>query len=253
MNIAVIGCGFVGGTVADFLEGHLVNVWRVDPNLYPHTEISYGIKDCDAFIVCVPTPENKDGTCDDSIVKLVIEELDTDKPILLKSTVTPDLMEKYPGNVTYNPEFLRANSAKEDFAKQEVFILGAVNPAFEEQLDFWSNLFMPFLPNTLEKRMTRTDAAMVKYTHNAWLATKVAFFHELFLNTKHMQDFNYSTLTSTLGYMKNIGPSHMIAPNFDGKLGFGGHCFPKDTKALTKTVKHSILSKVIETNKELNR
>ena len=112
---------------------------------------------------------------------------------------------------------------------------------------------MPFLHKASEKRMTRTDAAMIKYTHNAWLALKVAFFHELFLNTKHMQDFNYSTLTSTLGYMKNIGPSHMIAPGFDGKLGFGGHCFPKDTKALTKTVKHSILSKVIETNKELQR
>jgi UDPglucose 6-dehydrogenase len=251
MNIAVIGCGFVGGTVADFLESHLVTVSRVDPNLYPHTEISRGITDCDAFIVCVPTPENKDGTCDDSIVKLVIEELDTDKPILLKSTVTPDLMEKYPSNVTYNPEFLRANSAKEDFQKQEVFILGGEN---EEHMQFWENLIVPFLDRGLRiKRMSRTTASMIKYTHNAWLATKVAFFHELFLNTKHMQDFNYSTLTSTLGSMRNIGPSHMIAPNFDGNFGFGGHCFPKDTKALTKIVKHSILNEVIETNKELNR
>jgi len=253
MNIAVIGCGFVGSTVADFLESHLVNVWRIDPNLYPNTRLENIKANIEAFIICVPTPEGEDGSCDDSIVKQVIEELDTDKPILLKSTVTPDLLEKYPSNVVYNPEFLRANSAKKDFAEQELFILGAINPAFGEQLDFWSNLFMPFLHNTLEKRMTRTDAAMIKYTHNAWLATKVAFFHELFLNTKHMKDFNYSELTSTLGYMKNIGPSHMIAPNFDGKLGFGGHCFPKDVKALTKTVKHSILSKVIETNKELQR
>ena len=253
MNIAVIGCGFVGSTVADFLESHLVNVWRIDPNLYPNTRLENIKVNIEAFIICVPTPEGEDGSCDDSIVKQVIKELDTDKPILLKSTVTPDLLEKYPSNVVYNPEFLRANSAKKDFAEQELFILGAINPAFGEQLDFWSNTFMPYLPNTLEKRMTRTDAAMIKYTHNAWLATKVAFFHELFLNTKHMKDFNYSELTSTLGYMKNIGPSHMIAPNFDGKLGFGGHCFPKDVKALTKTVKHSILNKVIETNKELQR
>jgi len=251
MNIAVIGCGFVGSTVADFLEGHLVNVWRVDPNLYPHTEISRGITDCDAFIVCVPTPENKDGTCDDSIVKLVIEELDTDKPILLKSTVTPDLMEKYPSNVTYNPEFLRANNAKKDFAEQELFILGAINPAFGEQLDFWSNLFMPFLHKASEKRMTRTDAAMIKYTHNAWLALKVAFFHELFLNTRRMEDFNYSELTSTLGNMKNIGASHMIAPNFEGTFGYGGHCFPKDVKALTNLLDHSILKQLIESNDSL--
>ena len=39
MNIGVIGCGFVGATVADFLEGHLVNVWRIDPKLYPATDI----------------------------------------------------------------------------------------------------------------------------------------------------------------------------------------------------------------------
>ena len=249
MNIAVIGCGFVGSTVADFLEGHLVTVSRVDPKLYPHTEISRGINKCDAFIVCVPTPENKDGTCDDSIVKLVIEELDTDKPILLKSTVTPDLMEKYPSNVTYNPEFLRANSAKEDFQKQEVFILGGEN---EEHMQFWENLIVPHLDRPITiKRMSRTTASMIKYTHNAWLATKVAFFHELFLNTRSMEDFNYSQLTSTLGGMKNIGNSHMIAPNFEGTFGYGGHCFPKDVKALTTLTDHSILKQLIESNEEL--
>ena len=72
MSIAVIGCGFVGGTVADFLEGHLVTVSRVDPKLYPHTEISPGINKCDAFIVCVPTPENEDGTCAVSYTHLTL-------------------------------------------------------------------------------------------------------------------------------------------------------------------------------------
>ena len=110
---------------------------------------------------------------------------------------------------------------------------------------------MPFLHNALEKRMTRTDAAMVKYTHNAWLALKVAFFHELFLNTRRMEDFNYSELTSTLGNMKNIGPSHMIAPNLEGKFGYGGHCFPKDVKALTTLTDHSILKQLIESNDKL--
>ena len=250
MNIAVIGCGFVGSTVADFLESHLVNVWRIDPNLYPSTELESIKAKMGAFIICVPTPECEDGSCDDSIVKKVIKDLNTHKPILLKSTVTPDKMGYYPSNVTYNPEFLRAAHAREDFQKQEVFILGGEN---EEHMQFWENLIVPHLNQPKVKRMSRTTASMIKYTHNAWLATKVAFFHELYLNTKYMRDFNYSELTSTLAMFKNIGPSHMIAPNFDGKLGFGGHCFPKDTKALTNTVKHSILSKVIETNKELNR
>jgi UDPglucose 6-dehydrogenase len=249
MKIAVIGCGFVGSTVADFLESHLVQVHRIDPK-YHNTTVFDVRETCEAFVICVPTPEGKDGVCDDQAVRQVINQLDTDKPILLKSTVTPDLMQDYPDNVAYNPEFLRANSAKEDFQKQELFILGSKD---ENHMDFWSKLFMPFLHNTVEKRMSRTEAAMVKYTHNAWLATKVAFFHELFLSTKDMQDFNYSTITSALGYMKNIGPSHMMVSDDNETLGYGGHCFPKDVKALTNTIEHSILEQVISTNKRLNK
>ena len=156
-------------------------------------------------------------------------------------------MEKYPSNVTYNPEFLRASQAKDDFQKQELFILGGDN---EEHMTFWENLMVPHLNDALVKRMSRATASMIKYTHNAWLATKVAFFHELFKNLPN--DVSYSTLTSTLGQMKNIGPSHMIAPSFEGTLGYGGHCFPKDVKALTNILEHSILEQVITTNKHLN-
>ena len=53
--------------------------------------------------------------------------------------------------------------------------------------------------------------------------------------------------------MTNIGPSHMIAPNFEGTLGYGGACFPKDMKALTNCMDHSIIEQVITTNKRLNK
>ena len=245
MHIAVIGCGFVGSTVADFLERHLVKVSRIDPNLYPSTEISRGIRNqCEAFIICVPTPEGEDGKCDDSIVKSVLRQLSTHKPILLKSTVTPNLMRDYPSNLTYNPEFLRAKNAKEDFLKQEVFVLGTDD---EQQYTFWKNLFNHLNTNVIHT--DRSTASMIKYTHNAWLATKVAFFHELFANLP--KDVNYSELTSTLGQIKNIGASHMIAPSFEGTLGYGGHCFPKDVKALTNILEHSILEQVKVTNKRL--
>ena len=172
--------------------------------------------------------------------------MDTQKPILLKSTVTPDLMREYPSNVTYNPEFLRALHAEKDFENQEMFILGGED---QEQTTFWSNLFSHL--NTKVVVTNRTTASMIKYTHNAWLATKVAFFHELFENAP--KDMNYSMLTSTLAQMKNIGPSHMIVPSDAGTLGYGGHCFPKDVKALTNTIDHSILEQTITTNKRLNK
>ena len=245
MKIAVIGCGFVGATVANYLEKHLVEVYRVDPKYYDTTV--FDIREtCEAFIVCVPTPEGKDGVCDDSAIVKVINQLDTQKPIMLKSTVTPDLMREYPDNVTYNPEFLRALHAEEDFENQELFILGGED---QEQITFWSNLFSHL--NTKVVVTNRTTASMIKYTHNAWLATKVAFFHEIFANAP--KDMNYSMMTSSLAQMKNIGPSHMMVPSDTGTLGYGGRCFPKDVKALTNTIDHSILEQTIITNKRLNK
>lgn len=245
MKIAVIGCGFVGATVANYLEKHLVEVHRVDPKYYDTTV--FDIREtCDAFIVCVPTPEGKDGICDDSAIVQVINQLDTQKSILLKSTVTPDLMREYPSNVTYNPEFLRALHAEKDFENQELFILGSED---QEQTTFWSNLFSHL--NTKVVVTNRTTASMIKYTHNAWLATKVAFFHEIFANAP--KDMNYSMMTSTLAQIKNIGPSHMMVPSDAGTLGYGGHCFPKDVKALTNIIDHSILEQTITTNKRLNK
>lgn len=245
MKIAVIGCGFVGATVANYLEKHLVEVHRVDPKYYDTTV--FDIREtCEAFIVCVPTPEGKDGVCDDSAIVQVINQLDTQKPIMLKSTATPDLMREYPSNVTYNPEFLRALHAEKDFENQELFILGSED---QEQITFWSNLFSHL--NTKVVVTNRTTASMIKYTHNAWLATKVAFFHEIFANAP--KDMNYSMMTSSLAQMKNIGPSHMMVPSDTGTLGYGGHCFPKDVKALTNTIDHSILEQTIITNKRLNK
>lgn len=245
MKIAVIGCGFVGATVANYLEKHLVEVYRVDPKYYDTTV--FDIREtCEAFIVCVPTPEGKDGVCDDSAIVQVINQLDTQKSILLKSTVTPDLMREYPSNVTYNPEFLRALHAEKDFENQELFILGGED---QEQITFWSNLFSHL--NTKVVVTNRTTASMIKYTHNAWLATKVAFFHEIFANAP--KDMNYSMMTSTLAQIKNIGPSHMMVPSDAGTLGYGGHCFPKDVKALTNIIDHSILEQTIITNKRLNK
>ena len=245
MKIAVIGCGFVGATVANYLEKHLVEVHRVDPKYYDTTV--FDIREtCEAFIVCVPTPEGKDGVCDDSAIVQVINQLDTQKPIMLKSTATPDLMREYPSNVTYNPEFLRALHAEKDFENQELFILGSED---QEQITFWSNLFSHL--NTKVVVTNRTTASMIKYTHNAWLATKVAFFHEIFANAP--KDMNYSMMTSSLAQMKNIGPSHMMVPSDTGTLGYGGHCFPKDVKALTNPIDHSILEQTITTNKRLNK
>jgi UDPglucose 6-dehydrogenase len=244
-TIAVFGVGFVGSTVANYLEKQDNKIIRVDINLHPDTDPIKAIKKCDGVIICVPTPSNSDGSCDDSIVRTVLELAKNKTNILLKSTVTFNCMTEYSDNVVYNPEFLREMFAEKDFANQKQLVFGAEN---KDCIDFWENLFDNLECDVI--KTNRTTASMIKYVHNGWLATKVAFFHELFQNGP--KDMHYGTVTTTLARMPTIGATHMIVPNLDGTLGYGGNCFPKDIKALTNVLEHSILNTVNSTNRGLN-
>ena len=252
MNIAVFGCGYVGGTVADWLESQEHTVYRIDPKLYPMTDKDEALMECSHVIIAVPTPMLEDGTCDDSAVKEILSDtaMDYRHKILLKSTVTPDLINNYPVQVCVSPEFLRARHAKQDFENSEVLVIGH-HENNSRDADEWIEMFVKLTPQIT--KCSRETASLIKYTHNAWLATKVAFFHELFKRTRNMENVNYNDLSMTLSRMKNIGASHMIVPNDEGGLGYTGHCFPKDIEALTNFFKHSILEQVKATNKQLNK
>ena len=235
--ILCVGCGFVGGTVADWLEEVGVEIVRIDPKLNSN-KISDFIDQASGAVVAVPTP-TVDGRCDESYIVQVLKELGTEIPILLKSTVPPTMMEKYSDNVTCNPEFLRQLTSKEDWYEQKHFILGGGN------YEYWREVFEPLDVEFIHTE--RDTACMVKYMHNCWLAIKVAYFHEIF----SLREYNHEGMVEILSKMENIGPSHMRASNDDGGLGFGGACFPKDTEAFYDVIGSKILERVIEINKKL--
>jgi len=241
-QLLVIGCGFVGETVAQSLEEDDVVVVRIDPK-YNDNKISDYEGNIAGAIVAEPTP-TVNGVCDDSAIREVLEQLG-DVPVLLKCTVPPNMLETYPDNVTYNPEFLRAKTAKEDFDNQEIFILGGT----QMNCYFWEMVFSYM--NVEFIKTDRTTASMVKYVHNTWLSIKVAFFHELMYNNG--SKYNHSEMIDILAKFENIGPSHMKAPNDVGGYGFEGHCFPKDTEAFLDFTDSEILRKVIEVNNKLRK
>jgi UDP-glucose 6-dehydrogenase len=243
----VVGCGHIGETMANALEEFGYAVVRIDPKHNDNKISDYIHMNDLGAVVSVPTP-TVDGLCDDSIVREVLEELG-DTPVLLKSTVLPDIVESYADNVVYSPEFLR--TSEKDFDNQEVCILGGI----PDNTTMWKNILSSMNVEFIET--DRHTASMVKYVHNSWLATKVAFFHEL-LNITTDKNLiqpkrlgKHQRVIDILARFENIGPSHMTAPNDEGSLGFGGECFPKDTLAFLHYTDSEILQKVIEVNSKL--
>jgi UDPglucose 6-dehydrogenase len=255
-TIAVFGCGFVGGTTADFLEETGSTVIRVDPVKYPDQDPLVALKKADGVVIAVPTPMGDDGQCDDSIVRSLFKIIGPKRRVLLKSTVTMDNIVDYPKNVVYNPEFLRERCAMDDF-KAATFQIFGTDEKGDSLADtsWWAELFeesYKALGTEIECVFTdRPTASMIKYVHNSWLATKVAWFHELYASLP--KQVNYDSLTGILGMFDRIGPDMMAAPNFEGSLGYGGACFPKDVSALLKILPHRILENVHATNSELNK
>ena len=228
--ILVIGCGYVGNTVANSLS----NVIKIDPKYYDNKIENFMY---DGAVICLPTP-TVDGMCDDSLIEETIDKLG-DTRILIKSTVLPNLLDKYGDNVVYSPEFLREAHAERDYQKNNNIIWGGKR----NQIDWWISKFHFEDKNNMI--MNRKDASMVKYIYNCFLATKVAVFHDIY--SKLDKSFNYHSIINTLADFENIGPSHMKVKN----LGYDGSCFPKDMEAFANWLDSEILKNVIDVNKKL--
>lgn len=247
-KILVIGYGFVGKTVAQNL---IHNDYRVEI-LDPAKGKPARPYDCAGAIICVNTPTRADGSCDDSNVVDAIrtaEQLVKSKRIMVKSTVTPDLVAKYPKQVVMNPEFLKQTNAYEDFKNQKFMVWGGDL----EQIRWWNNIFKHIVCPRVTT--TREAASWIKYIHNTWLATKVVFFHELHKAAASYGQLDdlHSAIEGVKQYDEQVGPSHMYAPNLSGTLGYEGACFPKDTQAFSQFADTELLKEVIRINDGLNK
>jgi UDPglucose 6-dehydrogenase len=244
MNLTLIGYGFVGKAVYEVLKDHH-DIKVVDPQ-YNKNLIT---DDADGYIICVPTPSSDDGSCNMDIVNTVVKACPLDKPILIKSTISLEGwrkdLEPQDKQITFSPEFLTAANANEDFKNQDKMLFGGSNKEFWYDVFIKCKAFDPIYATVEELIFT-------KYLRNSFLATKVAFFNEVF-DLCETAGVDYNQIKAMVGMDDRITHSHMQVPGPDGSRGFGGACFPKDTKALLHTanelnVSLPILSTAVKSN-----
>lgn len=237
LKLGIVGHGFVG-KATDWGFNKRVKKFIVDPLL--NTNIS-DLKNFEPEIVfiCVPTPMSNDGSQDSSIIDKVIKDLILHCPNaikVVKSTVLPSLLDelhKLDSKLIYNPEFLREKHANLDFVNSDMIIFGG-DRNISTQV---SNAYLRH-SRCKTKEHIFTDlktASLIKYSINTFLASKVIFFNELHsiyekLNVKD----SWESVINIISRDNRMGDSHMDVPGHDGRKGFGGACFPKDSVALIK-------------------
>ncbi|MEH7224212.1 UDP-glucose/GDP-mannose dehydrogenase family protein [Bacillus sp. JJ1566] len=212
----------------------------IEGRLYFTTNPRYAYTHADVIFIAVGTPQNVDGTANLDYVFDVAEtiavHIENDVIICTKSTVpvgTNDkikhfiVSKKLPQlrvEIISNPEFLREGSAVFDFFYGDRIVIGAAN---EESAEVLAKIYQP-----LKIPIIKTDvksAEMIKYASNAFLATKISFVNEIARMCEKV-GANIDDVTYGIGKDQRIGPYFLKAG-----LGYGGSCFPKDTRALMHT------------------
>jgi len=206
------------------------------------TDIEEGVKKALVIFIAVGTPPRRDGSTDlsyiDTVARSIAENMNGYKVIVTKSTVpigTGERIkriihqyqkEKVRFDVVSNPEFLREGSAIEDFMRPNRVVIGAESSeAIAIMKDLYSPLYLIETPFVITNVPT---AEMIKYASNAFLATKISFINEI-ANICEQVGADVHQVAKGMGLDQRIGPK-FLHPG----AGFGGSCFPKDTKAITQ-------------------
>tara|TARA_Y200000002_G_C22569575_1_gene616040 strand:+ start:219 stop:1055 length:837 start_codon:yes stop_codon:yes gene_type:complete len=233
-KIGIIGQGFVGNAVYQKFK-NFYNILTFDLIKEKCNSTLEKIKqECKIVFICVPTPMDKAGKCNTSIVENVVSQFSDLKDVILinKSTVTPGFTEKLNSSykniqTIFNPEFLTERNSVDDYKNQNRIILGGPRPA----TTIIKNIFSKAFPNSIIIKTGSKHAEMIKYFTNSFLATKVSFANEMYDLCSKL-DLDFDKIVEYSLYDKRIGNSHLNVPGPDGDFGFGGHCFPKDLSAI---------------------
>tara|TARA_B100000427_G_C15490658_1_gene587403 strand:- start:388 stop:1686 length:1299 start_codon:yes stop_codon:yes gene_type:complete len=227
------------------------------------TDIKNSIKQSDIVFICVGTPTNKKNNKAElkyvfSVANSIKRNLNKYKIVVTKSTVpvtTGDKIEKIINSkknknkfdVVSNPEFLREGEAIRDFLYPDRVVIGTSSKKANNILN---NLYLPIIKKKNRYFHTsRRAAELIKYASNGFLATKITYINEI-ANLCEKSNIDIKEVSIGMGLDERIGDRFLRAGP-----GYGGSCFPKDTKALVTTAKKfksnlSIVKAVIKSNND---
>lgn len=232
LRIGIAGVGVIGGALYRWLKKNTSHeVLREDPGL-GFSELDPILMPLDVLFVCVPVPTVGTHLQQDLCgVREVIRKFGKGAKIFIRSTVLPQtcdqLSRMHDADVYSMPEFLTERSSDEDFAIQNI-VAGAREDDRSRQYTLLKQIF-PGSKDIL--LMTNVEAELAKYMHNGNGTIKVHFNNLIYQLAKKIgadyERVRFGALMS--GY---IGENHTQVPGPDGRLGYGGKCFPKDLDAL---------------------
>ena len=297
MNICMIGTGYVGlvsGTCFAELGNYVVcvdinkeKIKKLNDGIIPiyepgleeliirnskqnrlkfSTDVESSIKNSDIIFICVDTPTNKKTNQANlkhvfNVANKIKYNLNKYKVIVTKSTVpvtTGDKIEKILNtkknkrkfDVLSNPEFLREGEAIRDFLYPDRVVIGTNS---KRANNIMKNLYFPIIKKTNRYFLTsRRSAELVKYSSNGFLATKISYINEI-ANLCEKLSIDIKDISIGMGLDERIGERFLRAGP-----GYGGSCFPKDTRALVNTAEKfntnlTILKSVIKSNKNRHK
>jgi UDPglucose 6-dehydrogenase len=231
------------------------------------TDVARAVQQSLVIFIAVGTPARDDGSADlqyvEEVARTIAHNLDGYKVVVIKSTVPVGtgrwveriLREEHAnGNghgtrcvfdMASNPEFLREGAAVEDFLRPNRVVIGADSPQAVAILqDLYRPLYLietPFVIASIEA------AELIKYGSNAFLATKISFMNEM-ANLCESLGVDVHVVAKAMGLDQRIG-SKFLHPG----PGFGGSCFPKDTRALARLARnHDTPVRLVEAVIEVN-
>ena len=288
-KIAVIGTGYVGLTTSIGLAslGHKVIGFDIDPtkieklkneelpihepgltemliqaksdgNLLFSTDLEESVKDADFVFTCVPTPQDEDGSADLSYVisasDSIKHHLKSGAIVVTKSTVPVGsaqrvelTLNRNDVHVVSNPEFLREGSAVADFKYPDRIVVGAKSELIGQKvMDLYQKIECPKIITS------QASAELIKYASNSFLAIKLSFVNDIAALCE-LADADAMQVMEGIGLDSRIG-NKFLNPG----PGWGGSCFPKDTRALASIsndfgIQMPLIDAALESNEKAHK